>query len=115
MKTSPERGNEMDNLKWYVKDESVDREGYICLAIREEQSHRLVCDMADYPNDEPGFVERVREEANIIAHARELLDMLGRVVYAAETKNEPKYRDDGIYRPTIREAYALMDKIKGVS
>lgn len=62
------------NLNWYVKDESVEREGYICLAIREEQSHRLICDMSDYPDDVPGFVERVKEEANIIAGSPALLE-----------------------------------------
>lgn len=45
-----------------------------------------------------------------LAHSRELFDMPQRVVYVSETKDELKYAQDRIYRPTIKEAYALMDK-----
>lgn len=102
------------NLNWYVADESFEREGYICLAIREEQSNRLICDMSDYPNDVPGFVDRVREEANLIAHSRELLHMLERMLYAAEARKEPKYADGQLYRETVSESYALLKKVKNV-
>ena len=105
----------MNDLRWNVVDESHERSGYICLVIREEESGRLIADMSDYPDDEPGFVERVKEEANLIAHAKELRDMLERTIYAYETKNEPKYADGKLFRETRKAAYALLDKLKGVT
>lgn len=97
---------------WQVIDESHERPGYICLAIREEESGRLIADMSDYPNDVPGFVDRVKEEARLIAHAKELRQTLERMVYAAESKEESKYEDGALYRETLKESYALLDKLK---
>ncbi len=101
----------MNDLKWNVVDESHERPGYICLAIREEESGRLVADLADYPDDVPGFVDRVKEKANLIAHAKDLRHMLERTLYAYGTKDEPKYADGKLFRETRKAAYALLDKL----
>ncbi len=104
----PEQKGEIEMERtWEVVDESHERPGYICLAIREQESGRLVADMSDYPNDVPGFVERVKEEANIIAHSRELFDMLRRMADVDSDRNGTRYRD------TLRDAVDLIVKIDG--
>ncbi len=64
-------------------------------------------------------IEMVRlrsgSQPNVTAHAQKLYEMLERVVYAAETRDEPKFEEEPIYRQTLKEAYALIDKIKGIS
>jgi hypothetical protein len=94
------------NLKWKVVDESSERPGYICLAVREEMSGRLICDLSDYPDDVPCFVERVKGEANIIAQSRELFDMLNRVVDATAKYENVNDCD------TLQEARDLIAKIR---
>ncbi|HBT76582.1 MAG TPA: hypothetical protein DEB39_06565 [Planctomycetaceae bacterium] len=54
---------------WAVVDESADREGFCCLAVREEESLRLIADLADEPLDYPQCVERSWEEARLLAAA----------------------------------------------
>lgn len=58
---------------WYVCDESEDRPGYCCLAIRKQGTDRLVADLADVPNDIPGLVDRAWEDARVLAASRDLL------------------------------------------
>ncbi len=99
---------------WYVADESTDRPGFCCLAIRETESQRLICDLADEPLDYPACVERSHREARLIAKAPALLEMLRRLVDAAETKDEPDCADGTLYRETVRETYALLDQLKGI-
>ena len=55
---------------------------------------------------------RSKKKTKAETYAEELFDMLDRVVYAAETRDEKKYEEEPIYRPTINEAYALIDKIR---
>ena len=66
--------------KWRVVDESHERAGYCCLAVREEETNRLVCDSADEPLDYPQCVERVWREARLIAAAPLLLDAAYRIM-----------------------------------
>ena len=101
------------NRPWYVKDESDDREGFCCLAIREADSDRLVCDVADVPDEVPGFVDRAWEEARKIAFAPQLAEMLEHLLYAAETRGERKYADGSLYRDAVRDAYDLIAQVKG--
>lgn len=112
---------------WRVVDESHERPGYICLAIREEESGRLIADMSDYPDDVPGFVERVKEEAAIIANAKELRDTLQKLVDCAEPilveferdskavslYNRPAHPDRSRFEFAVDEAEALLKKIAG--
>lgn len=94
-------------LPWYVVDESHERKGFICLAVREAESRRLVADLADHPDDVPALVERARAEANIIAQSRELFDMLCRVVdVVAEAGAEERFRD--VFND-VRELIAKTD------
>ncbi len=62
-----------ERRNWAVVDESSDREGFCCLAVRETESARLICDLADEPLEYPQCVERSWEEARIIAAAPVLL------------------------------------------
>ena len=98
---------------WFIEDESNQRPGYCCLAIREATSVRLVCDIADVPDDVPGFVERAWEEARKIAFAPQLLEILEHLLYAAETRGLPKYADGELYRGAVKDAYDLIDQVKG--
>ena len=68
------------NRPWFVKDESHERPGFCCLAIRETESERLVADLADVPDEVPDFIERAWREARIITAAPALLDAAYRVM-----------------------------------
>lgn len=92
---------------WFVADESNDRPGYICLAIRETESGRLIADLADYPDDVPDFVQRVKEEASILAHSRELFDTLEELLESVQNPGDARYCK------AISQACDLMDKVKG--
>lgn len=98
---------------WFIADESNEREGFCCLAIRETESTRLVADCADVPDDVTDFVDRAWEEARKIAFAPQLLEMLEHLLYAAETRNERKYADGELYRSAVKDAYDLIDQVKG--
>ena len=98
---------------WFIVNESSGRTGFYCLAIRETESARLVCDLAYVPDDVPGFVERAWEEGRKIAFAPQLLEMLEHLLYAAETRGLPKYADGELYRGAIKDAYDLIDQVKG--
>jgi len=100
--------------KWYVSEESSERPGFCCLAVREEETQRLVADLADHPLDATEIVKRSRDEARVIALVPQLVGMLERLLYAAETRKEWKYRDGNLYRETREEAYNLLDRVKGL-
>ncbi len=59
----------IERRNWVVADESTDREGFCCLAVRESESARLIADLADEPLDYPQCVERSWEEAHLLAAA----------------------------------------------
>ncbi len=90
---------------WRVVDESHEREGFICLAIRETESDRLVADLADHPNEIPALVERAKAEANILAHSRELYDTLRKMLDVARIQGENNFRN------TLNEAGELIARI----
>ena len=98
---------------WEIVDESFDRPGFCCLAIRETESGRLVADASDVPDDVPCFVDRAWEEARKIAFAPQLFEMLEHLLYAAETRGERKYCDGELYREAVRDAYDLIAQVKG--
>ena len=66
--------------RWRVVDESHERTGYCCLAVREEETSRLVCDSADEPLEYPQCVERAWRETRLIAAAPALLDVAYRIM-----------------------------------
>lgn len=101
------------NRPWFVADESSDRPGFCCLAIREADSDRLVCDVADVPDEVPDFVDRAWEEARMIAFAPQLAEMLEHLLYAVETRDEPKYEDGSLLRDAVADAYDLIAQVKG--
>jgi len=70
--------------------------------------------MSDHPLEATEIVNRSHEEARIIALAPELVSMLERMVYAAETKDAPKYSDGELYREAVKDAYNLIDRVKGL-
>ena len=43
----------------------------------------------------------------------DMLDMLARLLNDAVARDETKNESDKRYRDTVKEAYALIDKIKG--
>ena len=97
---------------WFIADESHARNGFCCLAIRETESLRLVADMADHPEDVPDFVRRSWDEARKIAFAPQLFEMLEHLLYAAETRGKSDV-DDERYREALKDAYDLIDQVKG--
>ena len=74
-------------LNWNVVDESHEREGYCCLAIREEKTARLVADLADEPLEYPQCVERSWDEARLLAAAPILLTACQTVIGYHEKQN----------------------------
>lgn len=101
------------NRPWEIVDESSDRPGFCCLAIRETDSARLVADVADVPDEVSGFVDRAWEEARKIAFAPQLAEMLEHLLYAIESRKERKYADGSLLRDAVNDAYDLIAQVKG--
>lgn len=74
-------------LKWKLVDESNEREGFCCLAVREEVSERLICDTADKPMEYPQCVERAWRETRLLAASPVLLEACKAVLKYHEEKN----------------------------
>ena len=76
------------NRHWFVKDESHERPGFCCLAIRETESERLVADLADVPDEVPDFIERAWNEARLLAASQQLFEAC-KAMIAWHEKHEP--------------------------
>ena len=76
-------------LNWFVCDESNERKGFCCLAVREATSSRLIADLADEPNEYPQCVERSWNEARLLAAAPTLLAACKAVIECHEKQNAP--------------------------
>ena len=74
-------------LNWFVCDESSQRPGFCCLAVREATSARLVADLADEPLEYPQCVERSWNEARLLAAAPTLLAACKAVIDYHEKQN----------------------------
>ncbi len=75
------------NRPWHVVDESDQRPGFCCLAIRETGSNRLVADLADVPDEVPDFIKRAWDEARLLATSPKLLEACKAVIAWHEKRN----------------------------
>jgi len=102
------------NPTWYVHEEISEESKTLRITIRETQSRRRIATLPDARLDETSKIAVLRDEARRLALAPELAFMLERFVYAAETRDEPKYADGQLYRTTKKDAYHLMDRVNGL-
>lgn len=92
------------NRPWYVKDESHDRPGFCCLAIRETGSRRLVADLADVPDEVPDFIERAWDEARLLAASPKLFEVCKTVIAWHEKMNT----SDNVYDIALPDELATQ-------
>ena len=100
--------------KWHVEDESTTRPPTLRLTIRETETNRLVAMLPEVALDAEGTIPTLHDDARLLALAPELAFMLERMIYAAETRDLPKYADGKLYRGTKKATYDLLDRIKGL-
>ena len=98
--------------KWHVDDESSPQT--LRLTIRETETNRLIAMLPEVSLLAEEIVPTLRGDARLLTLAPELAFMLERLLYAAETRKEWKYRDGNLYRETREGAYNLLDRIKGL-
>ena len=98
--------------KWFVNDESTPQT--LRLTIRETETNQLVAMLPEISFLAEEGIPVLRDKARLLALAPELAFVLERLLYAAETRKEWKYRDGNLYRETREEAYNLLDRVKGL-
>ena len=102
------------NRRWYVQEEISGNADILQIAVWEEKTRRRIATLPDAGLDETAKIAVLREEARRLALAPEMASMLERFVYAAETRDEPKYSDGQLYREAKKDAYHLIDRINGL-